>query len=76
MNALLRWYEQGADLLAKLSQLSVYMGHVSIASTQRYLSFVAPLRSAASALFEDAYATLGVRRTTDCAGIDKGGLEQ
>lgn len=76
VNALLRWYEQGADLLAKLPQLSVYMGHVSIASTQRYLSFVAPLRSAASALFEDAYATLGVRRTTDCAGIDKGGLEQ
>jgi integrase/recombinase XerD len=31
------WYRQGADLGAKLPVLSVYMGHQSLAGTQRYL---------------------------------------
>ncbi len=31
------WYRQGADLGAKLPVLSVYMGHQSLAVTQRYL---------------------------------------
>jgi integrase len=31
------WYRQGADLEAKLPVLAAYMGHKSLASTQRYL---------------------------------------
>ena len=31
------WYRQGADLGAKLPVLSTYMGHQSLAGTQRYL---------------------------------------
>ncbi len=31
------WYRQGVDLEAKLPVLAVYMGHRSLASTQRYL---------------------------------------
>lgn len=49
--ALLRWYRQGLDVQAKLPWLATYMGHVSIASTQYYLAFVEPLRTAASARF-------------------------
>jgi integrase len=32
-----QWYRQGEDLNAKLAVLSVYMGHQSLAGTQRYL---------------------------------------
>lgn len=31
------WFKQGADLEAKLPLLSTYLGHVGLASTQRYL---------------------------------------
>jgi len=31
------------------------MGHVNIVSTQRYLTFIEPLRTAASARFEQKY---------------------
>lgn len=34
---LLLWYEQGVDLDAKLPLLATYLGHVGVASSQRYL---------------------------------------
>ena len=34
---LLTWYEQGADLQAKLPLLSTYLGHVGLSTTQVYL---------------------------------------
>jgi integrase/recombinase XerD len=34
---LLRWYEQDADLAARLPELATYLGHVGVASSQRYL---------------------------------------
>jgi integrase len=52
VNALLRWYHAGADVQAKLPLLAVYMGHVSIVSTQYYLQFVEPLAAAASERFD------------------------
>ncbi len=58
VNALLRWYNNDENVLAKLPQLSTYMGHVSVVSTQRYLPFVESLRSAASARFEQKYGAL------------------
>jgi len=51
VHALLRWYEAGADVQAKLPLLATYMGHVSIISTEYYLHFIEPLASAASARF-------------------------
>jgi integrase len=55
VNALLRWYKAGEDVDAKLPFLSTYMGHVSIASTRYYLSFVEEIRSEASARFERSF---------------------
>ncbi len=51
VHALLRWYRAGGDVQTKLPLLATYMGHVSIVSTHYYLSFVEPLRTAASARF-------------------------
>lgn len=58
IRALLRWYEAGDDLLAKLPLLATYMGHVSIASTEYYLPFVEPLAEAASARFGQRFGQL------------------
>jgi integrase/recombinase XerD len=52
VHALLRWYRAGANVQAKLPILSTAMGHVSIASTAHYLSFLEPLAVAASTRFE------------------------
>jgi integrase len=58
VHALLRWYQAGADVQAKLPLLATYLGHVSIVSTAYYLSFVEPVRAAASARFERACGAL------------------
>lgn len=58
VNALLRWYDNGENVLAKLPQLSTYMGHVSVVSTQCYLPFARSLRSVASARFEQKYGNI------------------
>lgn len=58
VNALLRWYNNRENVLAKLPQLSTYMGHASVISTQYYLPFTQSLRSAASARFEKKYGNL------------------
>ncbi len=49
--ALLRWYRAGIDVQAKLPALATYMGHVSVVSTQYYLSFFEPFAEAASERF-------------------------
>jgi integrase/recombinase XerD len=58
VNALLRWYQSGIDVHAKLPFLSAYMGHVSIVSTYYYLHFVEPLASLASSRFAQTYGGL------------------
>jgi integrase len=58
INALLRWYQKSENVLAKLPQLSTYMGHVSVVSTQCYLPFVGSLRRVASARFEQKYGNI------------------
>ncbi len=52
IEALLRWYREGADVQVLLPRLAIYMGHVSIASTLYYLRFVPPLAEAASTRFD------------------------
>jgi integrase len=43
VHRLLLWYEQDADLAAKLPLLSTYLGHVGLASSQRYLQLTKDL---------------------------------
>lgn len=50
-HALLRWYRSGEDVQAKLPILAIYMGHVSIVSTQYYLRLIEPLAAVASERF-------------------------
>jgi integrase/recombinase XerD len=52
VHALLRWYQSGVDVQARLPVLTTYMGHGSIASTQYYLTFVDALAQAASDKFD------------------------
>lgn len=58
VNALIRWYRNGADVQAKLPFLSVYMGHTSVLSTYHYLRFIEPLASLACATFGVHYGAL------------------
>lgn len=54
VEALLRWYREGADVQSSLPHLAMYMGHVSIVSTAHYLHFVPALQDIASDRFQAA----------------------
>lgn len=43
VHRLMRWYQEGADLSAKLAFLAAYLGHVKIAFTQHYLHLTTAL---------------------------------
>jgi len=58
VGALLRWYEEGADVQVNLPKLALYMGHVSIVSTAYYLRCMPNVLAHASQRFENSYATL------------------
>lgn len=58
VQALIRWYQAGADVQSNLPKLAIYMGHVSIVSTAHYLHFVPNLRALASNRFEEAFGSL------------------
>lgn len=49
--ALLRWYENGADVQVNLPKLALYMGHVSIVSTAYYLRWMPAVIAHASERF-------------------------
>lgn len=55
IQALIRWYRDGADVQSNLPRLAMYMGHVSIVSTAHYLHFVPIMRQLASDRFEAAF---------------------
>lgn len=54
--ALLRWYEDGADVQSSLPRLALYMGHVSIVSTAYYLRCMPGVAEHASGRFERSCA--------------------
>ena len=58
VQALLRWYHEGADVQVQLPYLSMYMGHVSIVSTEYYLHWIPEVAFAASRRFEARYGQL------------------
>ena len=43
VHRLLQWYEEGADLNAKLPFLVAYLGHKDFTGTQKYLHLTAEL---------------------------------
>jgi integrase len=53
-----RWYEEGADVQARLPNLSVYLGHIRPQDTYWYLSATPELLTAAAAKFQH-YARRG-----------------
>lgn len=57
-HCLLSWYREGADVASRLIQLSTYLGHVELASTQVYLTLTTELHEQASTLFA-RYASEG-----------------
>jgi len=58
VQALIRWYREGADVQSNLPKLALYMGHVSIESSAYYLHWVPILRSLASSRFEERFGGL------------------
>ena len=58
VNTLRQCYIRGQDAQAILPVLSTYMGHVSVASTHHYLSFVEEIRSEASERFHQRFGQL------------------
>jgi len=56
--ALRRWYEEDRDVQSELPKLSMYMGHVSIASTTYYLRFMPAVVALASQRFANSCAEL------------------
>lgn len=52
VHRLTSWYQQGADVQKLLPHLATYLGHVSIAATQVYLTMTPELLHAASVRFE------------------------
>ena len=58
MQALLRWYRNGADVQSCLPRLAMYMGHVSIASTAYYLHWIPGVACMASRQFERRFGHL------------------
>jgi len=60
VHRLVSWYQQGKDVQDLLPDLAVYLGHVSLASTQQYLTLTPELLEHASVRFE-RYALSEVR---------------
>jgi integrase len=58
IEALQRWYAQGEQVRNKLMHLSIYVGHVSPASTHYYLQLTPQLREAANERFHQCVTPL------------------
>jgi integrase/recombinase XerD len=57
-----RWYQDGADLDAKLPLLATYLGHVNLSGTQRYLHLTAELFPEITARADVAFGDVIPRR--------------
>jgi integrase len=63
VHTLLRWYEEGADLNAKLPILATYLGHQTLKGTQRYLHLTAELFPQITQRVNAAFGDVIPRRT-------------
>ncbi len=66
VHRVLAWYRSGKDVQQLLPRLATYLGHASIASTQRYLQMTPELLQEASGRFE-AYARHEAQQEADHA---------
>jgi len=62
VRALRRWYQDGADLDAKLPLLATYLGHVNLSGTQHYLHLTAELFPEITARADAAFGEVIPRR--------------
>jgi integrase/recombinase XerD len=62
VRALRRWYQDGADLDAKLPLLATYLGHVNLSETQHYLHLTAELFPEITARADAAFGDVIPRR--------------
>jgi site-specific recombinase XerD len=53
VSTLLRWYREGVDPMARLFDLSTFLGHISPSSTAVYLTITAELQECASSRFAE-----------------------
>lgn len=53
VHRVMEWYRQGADVQSLLPALSTYLGHVNLASTQRYLTMTPELLAEANSRFQN-----------------------
>ena len=60
VHRLVAWYRQGADVQLLLPKLSTYLGHISLAETQHYLTMTPDLLREAGQRFE-SYVNLKAR---------------
>lgn len=58
VHRLLRWYREGVDVQKRLGLLSTFMGHVSIYSTQVYLTITGSLLGEANKRFLNAFGSI------------------
>ena len=58
VHRLLRWYREGVDVQKRLVLLSTFMGHVSIYSTQVYLTITGSLLGEANKRFLKAFGSI------------------
>lgn len=63
VRALRRWYQDGADLDAKLPLLATYLGHANLSGTQRYLHLTAELFPEITARADAAFGDVIPRRS-------------
>jgi integrase/recombinase XerD len=63
VQALSRWYRTGVDVQARLPALATYLGHVSVLSTQYYLTFFPATAEAAGERYH-AHAAVWLSRNT------------
>jgi len=59
VHRLTRWYQEGADVHARLPWLSAYMGHYDLMGTERYLTATPELLALAADRFEARLARTG-----------------
>jgi integrase len=64
VHTLLRWYREGADLDARLPILATYLGHQTLAGTQRYLHLTAELYPEITRRTNAAFGDVIPRRVT------------
>lgn len=65
IHRMLLWYEQGADLNAKLPLLATYLGHVGLSSSQYYLRLTEDLLSEVISRYQARFGNFIEERRTE-----------